>query len=218
MKARVAILNLIGRACIWWEHFRKVKKINEWNIFQKQFQKYLKQKYLSDQYYDDKIQEFHELRLGQQIMEEYANTFLELLRYVIYIKYEKVKIQCFLSGLPQSYKYQIEFYEPKTLEEAIRKAKYFYNQSKSKTNYQKVWKNKMNEKSDQRNRGFKPPKFWNQKKQSFQVEKNPTRVMGEKPREPQQSGEPLQCWKCGGPHMHICFPLENENSRTTYNV
>ena len=29
MKDRVAILNLTGRASIWWEHFRQVKKINE---------------------------------------------------------------------------------------------------------------------------------------------------------------------------------------------
>ena len=62
-------------------------------------QKVFKQKYLSDRYYDDKIKEFHELRLGQQTMEEYANKFLELLRYVRYIKYEKVKIQSFMSGL-----------------------------------------------------------------------------------------------------------------------
>ena len=40
-----------------------------------QFKKYFKQKYLSDRYYDDKIKEFHELRLGQQTMEEYANKF-----------------------------------------------------------------------------------------------------------------------------------------------
>ena len=40
------------------------------------------------------------MRLGQQIMEEYENKFLELLRYVRYIKDEKVKIQCFISGLP----------------------------------------------------------------------------------------------------------------------
>ena len=71
-------------------------------------------------YYDDKIKEFRELRLGQQTMEEYTNKFLELLRYVRYIKDEKVKIQHFLSGLPQSYKDRIEFYEPRTLEEAIR--------------------------------------------------------------------------------------------------
>ena len=51
----------------------KVKKINERNIAWKQFQKYFKQKYLSDRYYDDKIKEFHELRLGQQTMEE-CNT------------------------------------------------------------------------------------------------------------------------------------------------
>ena len=70
----------------------------------KWLQKYFKKKYLSGWYYDDKIKEFHELRLGQQTMEKYAKKFLELLRYVKYIKDEKVKIQCFLSGAPQSYK------------------------------------------------------------------------------------------------------------------
>ena len=40
------------------------------------------------------------MRLGQKTMEEYANKFLELLRYVRYIKDDKVKIQRFLSGLP----------------------------------------------------------------------------------------------------------------------
>ena len=69
-----------------------------------------------------------------------------------------------MSGLPQSYKDQIEFYEPRTLEEAITKSKYFYEQSKSKPNYQKAWKNKMNDKYDQRKRGFKPPNFENQQK------------------------------------------------------
>ena len=44
-------------------------------------------------------------------MDEYANKFLELLRYVRYIRDEKVKIQQFLSGLPQAYKDRIEFYE-----------------------------------------------------------------------------------------------------------
>ena len=57
--------------------------------------------------------------------------FFELLRYVRYIKDEKVKIQRFLSGLPQYYKDIIEFYEPRTLEEAIRKDKYFYEQKEN---------------------------------------------------------------------------------------
>ena len=119
-------------------------------------------KYLSDRYYDDKIKEFHELRFGQQTMEEYANKFLELLRYVRYIRDEKVKVQYFLSGLPQSYKDRIEFYEPRTLEEAIRKAKYFYEKSKGKPDYHKTWKEKKNDKSDQRKKGFKPSNFRNQ--------------------------------------------------------
>ena len=86
MKARVTIFNLTRRSSIWWDNFRQVKKINEIQIVWKQFQKYFKQKYLFDRYYDDKIKEFHELRLGQQTMEEYANKFFELLRYFIYIK------------------------------------------------------------------------------------------------------------------------------------
>ena len=55
MKARVAVFNMNGRTYIWWEHLRKVKKINDRNIVWKQFKKYFKQKYLSDRYYDDKI-------------------------------------------------------------------------------------------------------------------------------------------------------------------
>ena len=125
----------------------------------KQFQNYFKHEYLSHRYYDDKIEEFHELRLGQHTMEEYANKFLELLRYVWYIRDEKVKVQRFLSGLPQSYKDRIEFYETRTLEEAIRKAKYCYEQSKGKPDYHKAWKDKKNENFDQRKKGFKPSNF-----------------------------------------------------------
>ena len=97
-------------------------------------------------------------------MEEYANKFLELLGYVRYIKDEKVKIQRFLSGLPQYYKDIIEFYEPRTLEEVIRKAKYFYEKRKGKLDYHKIWKDKKNEKSDQRKKCFKPSNFKNQQK------------------------------------------------------
>ena len=42
MKARLAIFNLTGRASIWWENFRQVKKINERNIVWKQLKKYFK--------------------------------------------------------------------------------------------------------------------------------------------------------------------------------
>ena len=87
-------------------------------------------------------------------MEEYANKFLELLRYVRYIRDEKVKVQRFLSGLLQAYRDRIEFYEARTLEEAIRKAKYCYEQRKGKLDYHNAWKDKKNQKFDQRKKGL----------------------------------------------------------------
>jgi hypothetical protein len=81
------------------------------------------------------MQEFFELKLGNMTMEEYEKKFLELLRYVSYIKDEKEKIQRFLSGFPTFYKDKIQFDEPKTLEETIRKAKYLYDQSKGRANF-----------------------------------------------------------------------------------
>ena len=46
IKARVSNFNLNGRASIWWENLRQVKKINDRNIMWKQFKKYFKKKYL----------------------------------------------------------------------------------------------------------------------------------------------------------------------------
>ena len=92
-------------------------------------------------------------------MEEYENKFLVLLRYVRYIGCDKVKIQHFLSGLPHPYKDIIEFDETRTLEEAIQKEKYCYDQNKSKPDVHKAWKDKRNEKFEQRKKGFKPSHF-----------------------------------------------------------
>ena len=61
--------------------------------------------------------------------------------------------------------------EPRTLEEAIQKAKYCYEKIKGKHDYHKTWKEKKNEKYDQRKKGFKPSNFKNQQKKPSQVEK-----------------------------------------------
>ena len=61
-------------------------------------------------------------------MAEYKKKFLGLLNYVRFIGDEKVKIQIFLNGLPTFYKENIKYDEPNTLIEAIRKAKYLYEQ------------------------------------------------------------------------------------------
>jgi hypothetical protein len=88
------------------------------------------------------MKEFFELKLGSMTMDEYERRFFELLRYVGFIKYEKVKIQRFLSGLPSFYSDKIHYDEPKTLENTIRKAKYLYEQNRGRPTFQKAWDDK----------------------------------------------------------------------------
>jgi hypothetical protein len=84
-----------GKASIWWEDLRNVKGIHEKDFSWKQFEKYFKKKYLLEKYFDGKSKE----NLGQLTIDEYINKFLELMRYVPYIKDEKIKMQRFISGL-----------------------------------------------------------------------------------------------------------------------
>ena len=56
------------------------------------FERLLKKKYLSERYYDDRAKEFYELRMGSMTDEEYTSRFLELLRYVPYLREEKAKV------------------------------------------------------------------------------------------------------------------------------
>jgi hypothetical protein len=53
------------------------------------------------------MQELFELNMGCMTMEEYEKTLLALLKYVGFIKYEKVKINKFLSGITSFYKENI---------------------------------------------------------------------------------------------------------------
>jgi len=62
--------------------------------------------------------------MGSMTNDEYNRRFLELLRYVPYLKEEKGNIQRFVSGLPTTYKDQIVFDEPGSLEKAIKKIKH----------------------------------------------------------------------------------------------
>jgi hypothetical protein len=119
LKARVATFNLNGKASIWWEDLTNVKGIHEEDLSWEWFEKYFRKKYLPEKYFDEKTKEFYELKLGKLTIEEYVSKFLELLRYVPYIKEEKEKVQRFISGLPKGYQNRIEFDEPKTLEDTI---------------------------------------------------------------------------------------------------
>ena len=126
MKVRVAIFNLKGKVDIWWEDLSNAKAIQERELPWDEFEKYLRDKYMSARYYNSKVKVFHELKLAKLILHEYTNKLLEILRCVPYIKDEKVKIHRYLSGLPQSFKDRIKFDEPKTLEDTILKIDYNY--------------------------------------------------------------------------------------------
>ncbi|MCY6488344.1 hypothetical protein, partial [Actinobacillus pleuropneumoniae] len=88
--------------------------------------------YLTKHFYDEKEREFHDLRLGQQTMDEFITRFTSLFRYVPYIREEKAKVQRFISSLPLNMRERIEFDNPKTMDEAIRKVGICYQQSKQK--------------------------------------------------------------------------------------
>jgi hypothetical protein len=81
-------------------------------------------------------------------MVEYEKKFLGLLKYVRFIGDEKVKIQRFLSGLAAFFKEKTKYDEPKTLNEAISKAKYVYDQGHGRESLQKYLKEKKNEMYD----------------------------------------------------------------------
>jgi hypothetical protein len=117
-----------------------------WRRFKGHFQ----EKYLSEHYYEMKMKELFELKLGSMTMDEYEKMFFELLKYVDFIKDEKVKIQRFLSGLPSFYRENIQYDNPMTLEEATRREKDLYEHSRGRPIFQKSWNDKMKGKNDQR--------------------------------------------------------------------
>ena len=78
-------------------------------------------------------------------MEDLINKFLDLLWFMPYIKEEKVKVQRFLSWLPQSYKDRIEFNNQNTLDEVLRKSILCFEQYKQRNDISKAWKDKKQE-------------------------------------------------------------------------
>ena len=122
----MAIYNLSGKADIWWKDLKRVKGIKEKNINWSTFKKYFKKKLLSEQYYEERAKEFYELKLGTITMKYLNSKVSSFLRYVPYLVDEKTKVQRFLNYLPYHIKDGIEYDNPKTLEEAMRKSNFYY--------------------------------------------------------------------------------------------
>ena len=73
------------------------------------------------------------MKLGQMTMDEYITKFTYLLCYIPYLRDEKAKVQRFLSSFPTHMKERIDFVNPKTMDEAIRKGRMCYLQAKEKS-------------------------------------------------------------------------------------
>ena len=91
-------------------------------------------------------------------MKELNSKFLSLLRYVPYLVDEKPKVQRFLNCFPYHIKDRIEYDNPKTLEEAMRKANFCFEQNKKKEGIAN-WKAKKNgNQSEFKKKEFVPQK------------------------------------------------------------
>lgn len=124
IKSRINIFSLKGKAHIWWEDVKQVRDIRTNALSWWEFKILLRKKYLSERYYDINAKELYELKMGSMTDEEYMTKFLDLLRYVLYLTNEKAKVQWFFSGFTLAFKDQIEYDEPRSLEEVIGKLKH----------------------------------------------------------------------------------------------
>ena len=128
----MTIYNLSRKANIWWQDLKRAKGIREQEVNWSTFKRYFKKKFLFEQYYEERAKEFYELKLGSMTMKDLNSKFLRLLRYVPYLVDKKPKVHRFLSCLPYHIKNRIEYDNPKTLEEAMRKANFCFEQNRKK--------------------------------------------------------------------------------------
>eukprot|EP00253_Pinus_taeda_P023407 PITA_23407 len=213
LKARLAIFQLQGKATLWWEEVKLVKGVTEQNITWDNFQRFFKERYLTERFYDEKAREFHDLRLGQQTMDEFITRFTSLLRYVPYIREEKAKVQRFVSSLPAYMRERIEFDNPKPMDEVIRKARIYYQQGKQKgetanrkwnekRGFKTVGNNKGNHSNGSKGNGKgATSRFAPRTTSKFRATNEPK--VGEQQLRLDNEGTarpPVQCWGCGGPH------------------
>jgi hypothetical protein len=213
-EGRISMYQLKGKASMWWDQLVQVQHIRERDITWKEFKRYFERKYLTKRYYDRKMKEFFELKLDNKTIDEYERKFLELLKYVPFIKDESVKIQRYLSGLPPPIGDKIQYDDPKTMEEMIRRAKCLFEQQREKPTFRKAWDDQKKFKKEQRQKGNKPPFFRNSPQgQPSLREPRKVEVGGKMSRPP-----PMECWGCKENHRYRDCPHRNDKVRVLHNV
>jgi hypothetical protein len=81
VEGRISIYQLKGKASMWWDHLVQVQHLREKNVTSKDFKRHFEKKYLTKRYYDRKMKDFFELKMGSMTFDEYERIFLELLKY-----------------------------------------------------------------------------------------------------------------------------------------
>jgi hypothetical protein len=132
-EGRISIYHLKWKASIWWDQFVQVQHIDWKKVTWREFKRYFVKKYLTKCYYDRKMNEFFEFELGSMTIDKYERRFLELLKYVPFIKDKQVNIQRYLSGLSSFISDKIQYHDPKIMEETIRHAKCIYDHQKGRS-------------------------------------------------------------------------------------
>ena len=92
VEGRIAIYQLKGKTSIWWDQLVQVQHIREKNVTLKEFKRNFEKQYLTKRYYDKKMKDLFELKLGSMIIDEYERGFLQLLKYVSFIDDETIRI------------------------------------------------------------------------------------------------------------------------------
>eukprot|EP00253_Pinus_taeda_P020664 PITA_20664 len=161
-----------GKATLWWEEVKIVKGVTEQTTTWDNFQRFFKERYLTERFYDEKEREFHDLRLGQQTMDEFITRFTSLLRIVPYMREEKAKGRL-LAG-----------------------------NGKRKRALRQLETTKGNRSNGNKGNGKGPNnRFTARTTSKFRVA-NESKVSEQQPRLDSEgtTRPPVQCWGCGGPH------------------
>lgn len=116
----ISTYSMKGKEYMWWEYLKSGRGLVEKEMTWDKFENLFREKNLSKHYYDGEENCFYELKMGKMADDEYITKFLELLRYVPYLKDQKANIKGFISGFPMTFRDRIELLEPHTLENAIK--------------------------------------------------------------------------------------------------
>jgi hypothetical protein len=122
VKARCAIMNLRKFASSWWrmEEDKLQVTINtiSWELFLESF----KDRFMSDQWRQGRVEEFHHLKQANMSVEEYERKFYELKPFSGFKDDGPILVQHFIRGLNNLISGEVAVLEPQNLRDAITKA------------------------------------------------------------------------------------------------